>query len=270
MPKTSSAIEKALAIAEALAAECRPVTLARLTEMTGLPKQTVHRALQQLEEARAVGRGHRSEAYILGQRMRMLALATIRAAAGTLPIRAELEALANAVGESANLGVLNGRKVRYIERVEYAWPLRFTINPDDELPAHAVAIGKLLLAHLPEPERGRLLAAARFERCTDRTITDPAALAREFDEIVRSGHSRNDQEYHVGLVGVGVPVVGRSGTTIAGLAVHGVIPRTSLDHLAEHLPQMRKTAARIAALLESEDAPEENEAAPDGLIDTPT
>ncbi|CAN5614111.1 IclR family transcriptional regulator [soil metagenome] len=251
MPKASSAIEKALAIAETLAGERQPVALARLAEITGLPKQTVHRALQQLEEAKAVQRSHRSDGYILGQRMRMLAFSTIRSAAGTLPVRAVLETLANEVGESANLGVLSGRKVRYIERVEYAWPLRFTISPDDELPAHAVAIGKLLLANLPEPERSRLLAAARFERCTERTITDPAALARELDRIVRDGHSRNDQEYHSGLVGVGVPVLDRRGDVIAGLAIHGVIPRTSLDRLAEHLPRMRKAAAAIADLLEA-------------------
>src|SRR3546814_18610097 len=80
--------------------------------------------------------------------MRDLALSTLQAAAATLPIRAELERLASEVGESVNLGILNGYSVRYLERVEYAWRLRFTINPNDELPAHAVAIGKLLLAFL--------------------------------------------------------------------------------------------------------------------------
>lgn len=251
MPKANSALEKGLTIIERIARERRPVTLAALAQVTGMPKQTVHRVLQQLEEAKAVQRGFRADSYILGPRMRELALTSLQAAVATLPVRTELERLAATVGESVNLGILSGRWVRYIERVEYAWPLRFTISPNDQLPAHAVAIGKLLLAHLPRPLRRELVKSVRLERFTEFTITDSAALEREFDRIVAAGYSTNNQEYHVGLVGVGVPV--RSATTgeiVAALAIHGVIPRTSLDQLTAHLPQMRESAGRIAALLE--------------------
>jgi IclR family transcriptional regulator, acetate operon repressor len=194
---------------------------------------------------------------MLGRRMTGLAHASLRAATATLPIRAELEALAKAVGESANLGVLNGRAVRYLERVEYAWPLRFTINPNDELPAHTVAIGKLLLAFLRRPVRRELLKGVDFERFTEWTITDPAALEAELDRIEAAGYSTNNQEYHIGLVGVAVPVIGSDGAILAGVAIHGVIPRTSLEALSAHLPRMRATAARIGELLEEMEPAEE-------------
>jgi IclR family transcriptional regulator, acetate operon repressor len=256
MPKAHSAIEKALLVVEHVAAEQRPVSLAALAAATDMPKQTVHRVLQQLEHAQAVQRSFRSGSYILGRRMRGLAVAALQATAATLPVRDELERLANQVGESANLGVLNGRRVRYLERVEYAWPLRFTISPNDELPAHAVAIGKLLLAHLPPALRHGLLRGVRFERFTDFTITDPDALEREFDQIVKAGYSMNNQEYYVGLVGVAVPVRDREGAVIAGVAIHGVVTRTSLEQLAGHLPRMHEAAAQIAELLEgSEPSP---------------
>ncbi|MGQ7791880.1 IclR family transcriptional regulator [Faunimonas sp. B44] len=250
MPKPSSAIEKAFVIIERIAAAQRPVTLAQLAQATEMPKQTVHRVLQQLEEARVIQRGIRTDSFMLGRRMTALSHASLRAATATLPIRAELETLAKAVGESANLGVLNGRAVRYLERVEYAWPLRFTINPNDELPAHTVAIGKLLLAFLRPQVRRELLRGVAFERFTDWTITDPVALEAELDRIEAAGYSTNNQEYHIGLVGVAVPVVGSDGSIVAGLAIHGVIPRTSLDALSAHLPRMKATAARIGELLE--------------------
>jgi IclR family transcriptional regulator, acetate operon repressor len=250
VPKPTSAIEKAFAIIEEVAAARQPVTLARLAQVTDMPKQTVHRVLQQLEEARVVQRGVRPESFMLGRRMTALSRASLDAAIATLPIRAELETLAREVGESANLGVLNGRAIRYLERFECAWPLRFTINPNDELPAHTVAIGKLLLAFLPQAVRRGLLKGVAFERVTDWTITDPAALEAEFDRIVENGYSTNNQEYHIGLVGVAVPVRGSDGAILAGLAIHGVIPRTALEALRGHLPRMRVTAARIATLLE--------------------
>ena len=252
MPKATSALEKSLVILERIAAERRPVTLAFLAEATGMPKQTVHRVLQQLEEAGTVQRSVRRDSFVLGRRLRDLALSTLQAAAATLPIRAELERLAGEVEESVNLGILNGYFVRYLERVEYAWRLRFTINPNDELPAHAVAIGKLLLAYQPARLRQDLLRKARFERFTDWTLTDPAALEREFERIVADGYSLNNQEYHIGLLGAAVPVRNRAGEIIAGLAIQGVMPRTSLQSLATQLPRMREAAGRIAELLEDQ------------------
>jgi len=250
VPKATSALEKSLAILERIAAERRPVTLTFLAEATGMPKQTVHRVLQQLEEAGTVQRSVRRDSFVLGRRLHDLALSALQAAAATLPIRAELERLAGEVEESVNLGILNGYFVRYLERVEYAWRLRFTINPNDELPAHAVAIGKLLLAYLPPQLRHDLLRKGRFERFTDWTLTEPAALEREFERIVADGYSLNNQEYHIGLVGAAVPVRNRAGEIIAGLAIQGVMPRTSLQSLVAHLPHMRAAAARIAELLE--------------------
>src|SRR3546814_10882606 len=98
-----------------------------------MPKQTVHRVLQQLEEAGTVQRSVRRDSFVLGGRMRDLALSTLQAAAATLPIRAELERLASEVGESVNLGILNGYSVRYLERVEYAWRLRRSEEHTSEL-----------------------------------------------------------------------------------------------------------------------------------------
>src|SRR3546814_17527643 len=112
--------------------------------------------------------------------MRDLALSTLQAAAATLPIRAELERLASEVGESVNLGILNGYSVRYLERVEYAWRLRFTINPNDELPAHAVALGTLLLAFLSPRLCPETLRNGKFYRFPNWPLTVPAALARDF------------------------------------------------------------------------------------------
>lgn len=268
MPKATSAIEKALVVLERLTAERRPVTLAFLTEATGMPKQTVHRVLQQLEESGMVQRGVRGDSFLLGARLRELALATLQAAAAALPVRAELERLAGDVEESVNLGILNGYFVRYLERVEYAWRLRFTINPNDELPAHAVAIGKLLLAYQPAQLRHDLLQKGHFERFTDWTLTEPAALEREFERIVADGYSLNNQEYHIGLLGAAVPVRNRAGEIIAGLAIQGVMPRTSLQSLVAQLPRMREAASRVAELLEDQAPAESGPAAGRGADPT--
>jgi DNA-binding IclR family transcriptional regulator len=54
------------------------------------------------------------------------------------------------------------------------------------------------------------------------------------------------------LLGAAVPVRSKAGEIIAGLAIQGVMPRTSLQSLVTHLPQMREAAGRIADLLEDQ------------------
>lgn len=249
MNKATSALEKAILVLEAVAQERRPLSLAHLTELTGMPKQTLHRVLQQLESSMLLQRGLKPDTFCLARRGRDLALGMIRASVATLPVRAELESLVAEIGESANLGVLTNMSVLYLERVEYAWPLRFTISPNDRLPAHCVAIGKLLLAHLPSRERKTLLRSARLERFTEHTITDPDAFELECEKTLTRGFSLNNQEYHVGLVGVAVPVRDPDGNVIAGLATHGVIPRISVETILGYRERLEDTARNIGQIL---------------------
>lgn len=255
MPKQSSAIEKALLVIEEIAAARRAVPLAFLADATGLPKQTVHRILQQLEEAKVVRRGFRSDHFVPGARLRRLALSGLQAAMTTLPVHAVLESLVADVGESANIGVLSGFSVVYLDRVEYAWPLRLQISPNDRLPAHCVAIGKLLLAYLPDRLRAQILHSARLERFTDSTITEPELLERELEAIRRQDHALNNQEFHPGLLGAAVPIRRGDGEVVAGLAIHGVAPRVTLDRLRDQLPRMRLAASRLADMLTGEAVP---------------
>lgn len=249
MPKATSALEKAFIVLEVIAASKRPLSLANLTEETGMPKQTLHRVLQQLEEAMLLQRGLKSDTFILAKRSRNLALDVIRASSATLPVRAEIEQLVEDIGESANLGVLTNMSVLYLERVEYKWPLRFSINPNDRLPAHCVAIGKLLLAYMPSKERHALLRSTRLERFTEHTITDAELFEAECEKTLTRGFSLNNQEFHIGLVGVAVPVRDNAGNVIAGLATHGVVPRITVETILGYRERLEVSARNIGRLL---------------------
>lgn len=251
MSKPTSALEKAFIVLEILAKERRPVSLAGLTEVTGMPKQTLHRVVTQLQEERLIQRGIRPDSFVLARRSREHAMDVIRASAATLPIRAEIESLVSDIGESCNLGILTGASVLYLERVEYKWQLRFSINPNDQLPAHCVAIGKLLLAYMPRRERSALLAGLKLERFTEHTITDPQAFDDECEKTLARGFSLNNQEYHIGLVGVAVPVRDNEGNVIAGLATHGAIPRISVETMLGHRERLELSARNISKLLSS-------------------
>ena len=68
---------RALEIVEAMVAEGRPMSAARIAEATGLPKATVHRLCSLLTETGFVSPAPGGEGLSVGPRLREMAMATI-------------------------------------------------------------------------------------------------------------------------------------------------------------------------------------------------
>jgi DNA-binding IclR family transcriptional regulator len=236
---------RAFALLERIARADGPVTLAEAARDSGLPKPTVHRMHAVLEGAGLLLRG--SDGRVSpGPRLARFALDTLLNAAVRAPRHAILASLAEAVGETVNLTMLDGSAVVYLDRVEAAWPLRMTLAPGSRVPLHCTASGKLLLATQPAPRRRRLLDALDLARFTDRTLTDARQLDAELSRIRRRGYATDDEEYLAGLVCVAVPVVIAGRRTAACVAVHAPVARMSLDAAIAHLPRLKEAADAIA------------------------
>jgi DNA-binding IclR family transcriptional regulator len=160
-----------------------------------------------------------------------------------------LQRLSEKLGETVNLGVLSGREVMYLERVEASWPLRMDFKPGSRVPIHCTANGKLLLAFAPRGRRERLLASISLERFTPNTPTDRALLRRELLEIRRRGYSEDNEEFLAGVCCLAVPVTNARGRTVAGLAVSAPSARFPLERARSHLPDLEACAEQLSAHL---------------------
>lgn len=247
-----SAVQKAIAVLEAAVAGPRNLRLTELARETGLSRQSAHRILRQLEESGMVRHEPLHDSYLVGHRLKRLSLAALSAAQRSGAGHEILADLVSRVGESCNLGMLDGREVVYVDRVECDWPLRLQLQPGSRLPAHCSAIGKLLLAFLEPEVCGRLLGAASLTRHTANTETDLMRLRRELDRIRSEEVSINDQEYMVGLLGIAVPIRNDQGRVIAALAVHAPVARMNKTQANGHLPELRAAAAKLGRVLEIE------------------
>lgn len=224
-----------------------PVALQELAGDSGLPKPTVYRMLAMLDDAGLVTRepdGHRISA---GPRLVRFALDVQLSEAVRAPRHAILKRLADHLGETVNLTMLDGSEVVYLDRVETEWPLRMTLQPGSHVPLHCTASGKLLLALLPAARRRRIVEELSLQRFTDHTITDRRAFEAELAGIRRDDLSTDNQEYLVGLVCVAVPVVASDGRNLACVAVHAPVARMPLDRALTHVPALREAAAALGA-----------------------
>ncbi|MCB2100463.1 MAG: IclR family transcriptional regulator [Rhodobacterales bacterium] len=247
-----SALEKSLAIVEAITQQTQAIGLPDLTARLNLPRQTIHRILLQLEALGMIIRDPTRDRFSVGPRLSRLALDTLLSANQNTPVRAVLQDLVDDIHETCNVGVLDGFDFLYLERIESDWPLRVHLQAGSKVPAYCTSGGKALLAFIPRVQRRRLLESRALKRYTDTTITDPPQLERDLAACREAGYSTNNEEYNVGIVGVGVPIFGGGGRVVAGLACHAPLARVGLDGLLAYVPRMKQAAERLSAVWDLE------------------
>jgi len=241
-----SALEKALAVLEAITAQSQPIGLPDLSARLGLPRQTVHRVLTQLEAAGLIVRDPSRDRFSVGPRLNTLALNALTTRNQSAPIRAILQALVDDIEETCNVGVLDGTDFLYLERIECHWSLRVHLTAGSRLPAHCTSGGKVLLAHLNSHVREKLLRNLTLKQYTDTTITQVEDLEAHLATVRERGYAVNNQEFTVGILGVAVPIITPEGRVLAALALHGPAPRLDLDRAVGFVPKLKEAAARMA------------------------
>ena len=97
--------------------------------------------------------------------------------------------------------------------------MSITVKAGDRLPAHASAMGRVLLAALPPAELDAYFAGARLDAITSRTVTDPVRLRAILAEVRSQGWAEVDGELDIGLKALGVPVSDRDGKIVGAIAL---------------------------------------------------
>ncbi|HEX6844962.1 MAG TPA: IclR family transcriptional regulator [Actinomycetota bacterium] len=200
--------------------EAGELGVTELGRRLGVHKATASRLVATLAERGLLERDPVSEKYRLGFGLIRLAGAAM---AGLDIVRIAhpiLEDLAERTRETVNLGVLSGEGVVYIDQVTGTRSIVAVSWVGRRTPLHCSSNGKVLLAHLPASERDEHLAAP-LEPMTPRTVTDPAVLAAQLEEVVRRGYAQTMEELEEGLNAVAAPIRQADGQVAAALSVSG-------------------------------------------------
>ena len=248
----SQGLNRALAILRLLGKSSTPLTLASIASQLALPKSTAVRLLLVMEEEGFVRRSGEHPAYSIGHAVHEIAegYRAPSMAEVTAPV---LSRLANEVGFTANLGVLEGPSVLHLHVAEPQRALRFATGGMLDF-AYCTGLGKLLMSVLPEDEiDAHLPGAEPYTSWTPRTITTRAALAAELERIREAGHSVDDEERNRGVTCVAVLLPTDDAPTLA-LSVSG--PSGELDEPARErlLPVLTAAARELVALPEFDTA----------------
>ncbi len=162
--------------------------------------------------------------------------------------RPVLERVSSQLHESSSVAVLDGDDIVYVARAAVNRILSIGLAVGSRLPAPCTSMGRVLMAHLDEAARARMLARVKLTRHTPRTIVDKTEFRAELDRIRVHGYAVVDQELELGLRSLAVPILGTGRRVVAAInvGVHaGRADRQTLQR--EFLPVLQKAAAEIGA-----------------------
>lgn len=245
----NAAAVRAFRVLEVLAQHADGCQLAELVAAVDLPKQTVHRLVEQLTLAGLLLREPGTRRLQLARRVERFALDALMNGPGRGERHAILSAVVESTGETCNLTALAGTDIVYLDRVETSWPLRMLLAPGSHVPLHATSSGKLLVSLLPKAQRDRLLAQMTLRGYTETTITDREKLEQELEATRSRRIGINRAEHLRGLYGVAVPVMIDRQRACAAVALQAPAGRMSMDDLLAHVPRLREAALAIGQTL---------------------
>jgi DNA-binding IclR family transcriptional regulator len=240
-------VDRAVILMRAVAAASgRDATVAALARACELNRATAWRILSTLEAHGMVccdrDTGQWSVGLTVTELARSVGLGSLVAVAHPV-----LQELSGATGETADLAVLRGAGLTYVDEVRPAaivsaeWLGR-------TVPLHATSTGKALLAALG-PRGLRQLLPAVLEAHTATTITDHGALVAELAATRTRGYAVCHGELESHLHGVSAPVLDSSGQVLAVVSIWGPDVRVTTDRLPELGLLAAEAAAEIAAAL---------------------
>jgi IclR family transcriptional regulator, pca regulon regulatory protein len=248
----SQSLDRGLAILLCFTPARPLLGIAELAEMLGMSRSTTHRYVITLVALGYLRQGEHRK-YRLALRVTDLGLSAMNSTGLREHARPYIEDLSRRSGYEVAVAVLDGPEVLCVDSVHGRRSQRLRdvgSGPGDRLPAHCTAVGKLLLAHLPEHERRAVVAELKLYRRGPRTIMSKRALRAELDAIPEEGLATSADELADGLLAIAVPVRSESREVVAavGMTAHG--STISLQGLVDQLgPHLISTADRIAARL---------------------
>jgi IclR family transcriptional regulator, KDG regulon repressor len=241
--------ERVLQIIELLTLHPHGLTFAEIHTQLDVPKSSLHGLLRTMEQ-----RGHlladpATRQFRLGVRLWEAGQAFVRGVDLVQLCQPYLQAASDALDETVQLAVLDGLENVYLAKVESTQRLKLVSEVGRRLPAHTTALGKVLLAGLPERELEQRLEGHVLDRYTDRTIVGYSELLSALRDTRERGYGTDLGEYTPGVTCWAVPVRDHEKKVIAAISCSVPEVRLSDDTEARILEVLRQQAERLSEAL---------------------
>jgi IclR family KDG regulon transcriptional repressor len=243
-------VERVSMILDVLGRYPQGLSFGDLSTKVDLSKGTTHRLLSTLAFLDYVRQDAQTKKYHLGFKLvelgnRLLSQIDFRTEA-----RSFMVDLAESTKETVHLVILDQNEVLYIEKVEasgHPTGLRMVSMLGSRIPAHCSAVGKVLLAALPEEKLEEIVSRQGLPRRTENTIIDLGKLKEALQLVRKKGYALDREENEIGIRCVAAPIYDQCGEVIAAISISTPVSRIKTQMLKTVLKdQVTETALNIS------------------------
>lgn len=233
-----------------LASSDDPIALARIARTLGIPRSSTHALLRELVTTGLVEvTGESMPSYRVGLATFEIGNAFLRQRRLADEARSVVASLSARIDETVHLAILDWTDIVYIAKEDSSQAMRVASSIGGRLPAHATAVGRVLLADLSSEELAHRYPSPSLPSLTPKTTSDRNALLFKVQGTRESGFAFDDEESTPGLQCLAAPVYDYRGTCVAALSVSIPTVRMQTWDQRALLTIVREHAARLSSTL---------------------
>jgi DNA-binding IclR family transcriptional regulator len=223
----NQSVARALAILSLLASRSEPLGVREIARQLKLAPSIAQRLIKTLARDGFLEQTGTTLRYAIGYKAFQVGntfVAQTNLHSAVLP---ELYALAD---EQINafLGVMRDASIVYLATVQSSGPVAINHRPGAQTHLHSTAMGKALLAEMPEHEVRGLLTRSPLPRLTPKTKIGVTQLLAELETIRQQGYSVSEEENRLGFFSTGAVIRDASGAAVA--VISGAVPTAGLKN----------------------------------------
>lgn len=224
-------------------------TVTEVAEALDVHKSTASRLLASMRAAGYVARSELTGKYSLGIRVVELAKAKLEQFDIRTHARPYLEELWRRTEETVHLAIMEGDRLVYIDKIDTTHIFVMRSRIGSRIPAYCTALGKAILAALPESERNAIMEKTQFRAYTPKTITKPKVLKEHLQEVARQGFAVDDEENEEGMRCVAAAIRNHSGEVVGAISISAPTSRMPEEKMRETGLLVKEICARLSASL---------------------
>ncbi len=212
-------VDRAIDLLEELSQAGGNLSLMELSSKTELNPSTCHHLLATLCARGCAIQDHQTKDYSLGNKILELSDARTRQFNLLGSAQPKLKSLNRETGEAVHLAVLQARELVPVMTLESMHAVKVDsgiIGKSNA--AHATALGKAILAWLPESEMRAIILLKGMQRFTEKTICDLEVLKNQLRQVRRHGFAVDREEFQPGVICIGAAIRDYTGAVIASLS----------------------------------------------------
>lgn len=235
-------VDRALDLLELLALSDHGLTLSDLSRKLRIPRSSAHYLIQSLVCRGYLERNPAGHDYVLGLRVANFANSVAVRSQLRVISSSYLQGIVKELGLTAQLGVLDGAEALVIDRVDAPTDIRLDSWVGRHFDLHCTALGKALIAHLPDPEVKKLFEGHGLPRHNPNTLCSMEAMRAHLAEVRAKGYALDNEEHELGVRCVAAPIFNYLGNGVAAICVFS----STTKFPAWHIPGVANKIISVA------------------------